>query len=73
MGLSAADAPVGGGACQNSVSRASMRRCVNFSARSEIVACGRLGRYFPVRLPPEGRSEGGALVGVLFGRNEGCR
>ena len=28
---------------------------------------------FPVRLPPEGRSDGGAPVGVLFGRNGGCR
>ena len=28
-----------------------------------------VGRYFPVRLPPEGRLEEGALVGVLFGRN----
>ena len=31
----------------------------------------RVGRYFLARLPPEGRSEGGAHVGVLFDRNGG--
>ena len=40
---------------------------------SEIGVCGRVGRYFPARLPSEGRSEGGASVGVLFGRNGGRR
>ena len=49
------------------------RRRVNFSAKPEIDVCGIVGRYFPTRLPPEGKLEGGALVGVLFGRNEGRR
>ena len=31
----------------------------------------RMGRYFPARVPSEGRSEGGAPDGVLFGRNGG--
>ena len=39
MGLSATDAPTGGGACKNSVTRAATRRCVNFSAGPEIGAC----------------------------------
>ena len=73
MGLSAADAPAGGGACQNSVSCASTRRCENFSAKPEISACGRVGRYFPTRLPPKGRSEVDAPVSVLFGWNGGRR
>ena len=73
MGLSTVNAPTGGGACQNSVTRAATRRRVNFSAGPEIGVCGRVGRYFPTRLPPEGRSEGGALVGVLFGWNGGRR
>ena len=30
-----------------------------------------MGRCFLVRLPPEGRSERGAHVGVLVGRNGG--
>ena len=30
-------------------------------------------RYFPTRLPPEGRSEGGTPVGVLFDYNGGRR
>ena len=30
---------------------------------------GYVGRYFPTRLPPDGRSEGGTPVGVLFGWN----
>ena len=42
---------------------------VNFSARPEIGVCGSMGRYFLVRLPSEGRSEGGAPIGVLFGWN----
>ena len=50
-----------------------MRWCVNFSDGPEIGMCGRVGRYFSTRLPSEGRSEGGALVGVLFGRNGGRR
>ena len=50
-----------------------MRRCVNFSARPKIGVCGRMGRYFPARLPSEGRSERGAPVGVLVGQNGGCR
>ena len=49
------------------------RRMVNFSVAPEIGTCGRVGRYFPTRLPPEGRSEGGSPVGVLFGRNGGRR
>ena len=73
MGLSAVDAPVGGGTCPYSVSRAATRWRVNFSPRLEIGACGHVGRYFSVRLPPNGRLEGGALVGVLFGRNGGRR
>ena len=32
-----------------------------------------VGRYFLVRLPSEGRSERGAPVGVLVGRNGGRR
>ena len=32
-----------------------------------------VGRYFLTRLPPEGRSERGALVGVLVDQNGGCR
>ena len=66
MGLSTADAPTGGGACQNSVTRAA-------STGLKIGACGRVGRYFPARLPPEGRSKRGAPIGVLFGRNGGHR
>ena len=73
MGLSAADAIVGGGACQNSVTHAATRRCVNFSTGSEIGACGCVGRYFPARFPSKGRSEGEAPVGVLLGRNGGRR
>ena len=42
MGLSAADAPAGGGACKNSVTCAAMCRCVNFSAGPEIGACERV-------------------------------
>ena len=34
-----------------------MRRCVNFSAGLEINVCRRLEKYFPAKLPPEGRSE----------------
>ena len=30
-----------------------------------------MGRYFPARLPSEGRLEGGAPVGVLLCRNGG--
>ena len=53
MGLSVADALAGGGACTNSV--------------SQLQTGGRrVGRYFLARLPLEGRSEGGAPVGVLF-------
>ena len=44
---------------------------MNFSVGPEIGACGRMGRYFPARLPSEGRSEGGAPVGVLFNLNGG--
>ena len=71
MGLSAADAPAKGGMCQNSVTRAGMHQHVNFSARSKIGVCGHVGRYFPAMVPSEGRSEGGAPVGVLFGRSGG--
>ena len=39
MGLSATDAPVGGGACKNSVTHAATRRHVNFNAGLEIGAC----------------------------------
>ena len=46
---------------------------MNFSAKSEIGACGRVRRYFSTRLPSEGRSEGGAPIGVLFDRNGGRR
>ena len=42
---------------------------MNFSAGPEIDACGRVGRYFLARLPPEGRSEGGTPIGVLFVQN----
>ena len=73
MGLSAADAPAGGGACQNSLTRATTCRRVNLSSKLDIGACGRVGRYFPVRLPLEGRSEGGAPVDVFFSRNGGRR
>ena len=38
MGLSATDAPAEGGACKNSVTPASTRRHVNFSAGPEIGA-----------------------------------
>ena len=57
----------------NSVSHAAMCRRVNFSPGPEIGACGRVGMYFSARLPPEGRSEGGASIGVLFDRNGGRR
>ena len=50
-----------------------MCRRVNFSIGSEISTCGHVGRYFPARLPPEGRLEGGTPVGVLFGQNGGHR
>ena len=39
MGLLAADAPAGGGACKNSVTCATTCWRVNFSAGSEIGAC----------------------------------
>ena len=42
-------------------------------AGSEIGACGCMGRYFPTRLPPEGRSKRGAPVGVLVSQNGGRR
>ena len=32
-----------------------------------------MGRYFPTRLPPKGRSERGTPVGVLVGHNGGHR
>ena len=73
MGLSAADAPAGGGTCPNNVSRATTCQRLNFSTRQEIDACGHIGRYFLTRLSPEGRSEGGAPIGVLFGHNGGRR
>ena len=44
---------------------------MNFSIGLEIGTCGLVGRYFPTRIPPEGRSERGAFVGVLVGRNGG--
>ena len=67
MGSSTVEAPIGGGVCPSSVSLASTRLRVNFNAGLDIDACGRVGRYFPMRLPPKGRSEGGTLLGVLFG------
>ena len=42
MGLSAVDAPAGGGTCKNSVTRVAMRRCVNLSAGLEIGMCERV-------------------------------
>ena len=57
-----ANTPVGGGACPKSVSCATADRRL-----------AHVGRYFPMRLPPEGRSERGAPIGVLFGRNGGRR
>ena len=42
MGLSAADAPVGGGACKNSVTCAVKRRRLNSRAGPEIVECERV-------------------------------
>ena len=42
MGLSAADAPTGGGACKNSVTCAVMRRRVNSRVGPEIGECGRV-------------------------------
>ena len=71
MDSSVTNALARGGTCPNSVSRATTLRHVNFSAGPEIGACGCVGRYFLARLPPEVRSEGDALVGVLFGRNGG--
>ena len=62
MGLSTADAPTGGGACKT-VSNAPTR---GFQRRTRD---WRVCSYFSARLPPKGRSEGGAPVGVLFGRN----
>ena len=47
------------------------RRRVNFSTGPEIGACGHVERYFPTRIPPEGRSDRGTLVGVLVSRNGG--
>ena len=38
MGLSVVDIPIGGGACQNSVTRAGMLWCVNFNIGSKIGA-----------------------------------
>ena len=73
MGLSAVEAPTGGGACKNSVTCAATRQRVDFSVGPEIGACECVCSCFPVRLPLEGRSEGVALVGVLFGRNGGHR
>ena len=73
MGLSAAIAPTGGGACKNSVTSAATRQRVDFSTGPEIGACEPVCKCFPARHPPEGRSEGVALVGVIFGQNEGRR
>ena len=39
MGLSTADAPAGGGACKNSVTRAALPRRVNLRAGPKIGAC----------------------------------
>ena len=47
------------------------RARMNFRVGPKIGACGSEGRYFSARLPLEDRSEGGALVGVLFSRNGG--
>ena len=46
---------------------------MNFSTGPEIGACGRVGRYFPAKIPPEGRSERGARVGVFVDWNGGRR
>ena len=48
-----------------------MHRHANFSVGLEIGACGCVGMYFPARLTSEGRSEGGAPVGVFFSHNGG--
>ena len=71
MGLSAADAPAGGGMGQNNVTCAATRWRMNFSTEPKIDTCGLVGRYFLARLPPEGRSEGGTPIGVLFSQNGG--
>ena len=42
MGLSAIDAPVGGGACKNNVTCAVTHRHVNSHAGSEISECERV-------------------------------
>ena len=42
MGLLAAGAPFGGGACKNNVTRATTRWRVNLSAGPEIDACERV-------------------------------
>ena len=42
MGLSAADAPVGGGVCKNSVTHAVIHRHVNSHAGPEIGECERV-------------------------------
>ena len=73
IGLLAADAAAGGGAWQNIASSTAMHWCVKFSAVPEIGACGHVGRYFPAKLPSEGRSKRGASVGVLIGWNGGRR
>ena len=46
---------------------------VNFSVGLEIGACWRMEKYFSARLPPEGRLERDAHVGVLVDWNGGCR
>ena len=73
MGLSAADAPTGGSACKNIVTRAATRRRVDFSAEPKIGTCEHVCSCFPMRLSPEGRSEEVALDGVPFDRNGGHR
>ena len=57
----------------NSVSRAAMRRHVNFSAGLNISACRPVERCFLMRLPSECRSERDAPVGMLVDRNGGRR
>ena len=44
---------------------------MSFNAGLEIGVCRRVEKYFPARLPSEGRSERDVLVGVLVGRNRG--
>ena len=44
---------------------------MNFNAKPKINAFRHVGKYFPKKLPSEGRLERDAPIGVFVGQNEG--